>query len=248
MRRQKRERIQAINKIAHDQQVILKTDTAFHITEAYKATRTNIMFALAHQRCKKIMVTSSFPGEGKTTTCINLALTFADTGAKVLLIDADMRKPTVHQKLARINGKGLSHLISDFCTLEEAIQKKVKGTLDIITAGHIPPNPAELLASDKMGSLLDSLEDQYEYIFIDTPTLNVVTDATVLSHKVSGAIVVVRQEVTQHRDLQEALGKLNFVEAKILGLILNDITMSKNKRYGKYGRYSQYGYSLKEDI
>lgn len=234
--------------VEKEREMIVTAESSFHIKEAYKAARTNTMFSLAGQGCKKVIVTSSFPGEGKSTTCLNMAITFAQTGAKVLILDADLRKPTVHRKLDIANAKGLSHLISGFCTLEEAIIPTSNENLDIITAGHIPPNPAELLASDSMGDILEKLGEKYDYLFIDTPPLNVVTDATVLSGKVSGTIVVVRQEITHHKDLQEALGKLEFVGAKILGVILHDVKSQKNGRYGKYGkyskysRYSQYGY------
>lgn len=223
-----------------EREMIVTAESSFHVKEAYKAARTNTMFSLTGQGCKKIVITSSFPGEGKSTTCLNMAITFAQTGVKVLVLDADLRKPTVHYKLDVVNGTGLSHLISGFATLEEAIIPTSHANLDMITAGHIPPNPAELLASDSMGELLDKLEEKYDYIFIDTPPLNVVTDATVLSSRVSGTIVVVRQEVTHHKDLQEALGKLEFVGVKVLGIILHDMKAQKSGKYGKYGKYSKY--------
>lgn len=225
-----------------EQEIILTGESSFHIKEAYKATRTNIMFSLAGKGCKRIVVTSSFPGEGKSTTCINLAITFAQTGSRVLLIDGDMRKPTVHRKLDMTNGNGLAHLLSNFCTVEEAIQHTSYENLDAITSGHIPPNPAELLASEAMGELLETLEQDYDYIFIDTPPLNVVTDATVLSQRVSGTVVVVREGVTHHRDVQDAIGKLEFANAKVLGFILHDVKEGKGSKYGKYGKYSRYAY------
>lgn len=233
-----------INK-EHEKDMILTDTSSFHVKEAYKAARTNAMFSLTGKGCKKIIITSSFPGEGKSTTCLNLAITFAQTGSKVLVIDADLRKPTVHRKLDISNNNGLSHVISGFCELHQDLIKTTHyKNLDVITAGHIPPNPAELLSSETMAQTLSQLEEQYDYIFLDTPPLNVVTDATVLSPIASGTIVVVRQDKTHHRDLQDALGKLEFVNAKVLGIILHDIKETKSGygKYTKYGKYSQYGY------
>lgn len=224
-----------------EQEMILNNQASFHVKEAYKAARTNAMFSLAGKGCKKVVITSSFPGEGKSTTCLNLAITFAQTGSKVLVIDGDMRKPTLHRKLDIFNENGLSHLLGDFCKTEEAIIHTTYENLDIITSGHVPPNPAELLASEAMRMLLGELEQNYDYIFIDTPPLNVVTDATVLSNTVSGTIVVVRQGVTHHKDIQDALGKLEFAQAKVLGFILHDVKENK-QAYGKYGKYSRYAY------
>lgn len=233
-----------------DNLLILNQTSSFHVQEAYKATRTNTMFSLSGKGCKKIVVTSSLPEEGKSTTCSNLAITFAQTGSRVLIIDADMRRPTIHRKLDILNTNGLSNLLGGFCTLQEAILHTEHDNLDIITSGYLPPNPAELLASEAMNELLMLLELKYDYIIIDTPPVNVVTDATVLSHKVSGMVVVVRQERTHQKDLQEAIGKLEFAQAKILGFILHDVKENKRNykkygkdgKYGKYGKYSHYGY------
>ena len=220
--------------------LILSDRASFHIKEAYKATRTNTMFSIAEKGCKKIVVTSSFPGEGKSTTCINLAITFGQTGSKVLIVDADLRKPTVHRKLDVQNTQGLAHLLGHFNEIEEVIIPTKYENLDVITSGHIPPNPAELLASETMGVILKKLSEKYDYIFIDTPPLNMVTDATVLSTAVSGTVLVVREGVTHHKDMQDALSKLEFANAKVLGLILHGV---KENQKGYYGKYSRYGYS-----
>lgn len=230
---------------ASEQAFILNQEASFHVKEAYKASRTNTMFSLPGKGCKRIVITSSFPGEGKSTTCLNLAITFAQTGSKVLVIDADLRKPTVHRKLDISNEYGLAHLLGNFSEIKDTIQHSKYENLDIITAGHMPPNPAELLASDEMKELLDTLSESYDYIFLDTPPLNVVTDATVLSGVVSGIVVVVRQGRTHHKDIQDALGKLAFSEGKVLGFILHGV-QHQTKGYGKYSSYSRYGYSAYE--
>lgn len=231
--------------VKHEKELILNNEASFHIKEAYKASRTNTMFSLPGKGCKKIVVTSSFPGEGKSTTCINLAITFAQTGSKVLVIDADLRKPTVHRKLEVYNERGLAHLLGHFSEIKETIIASKYENLDVIIAGHIPPNPVELLGSDAMSELLDTLSETYDYIFLDTPPLNIVTDATVLSTMVSGTVMVVRQGITHHKDVQDALGKLEFAHAKVIGIILHGV-QENNKgynKYSKYSRYSQYGYS-----
>ena len=227
----------------HEKELILNETASFHVKEAYKAARTNTMFSIAGKGGKKIVVTSSFPGEGKSTTCLNLAITFAQTGSKVLVMDADLRKPTVHRKLDVQNTTGLAHLLGHFNEIDEVIVPSKYENLDVITSGHIPPNPAELLASETMETILDKLGEKYDYIFIDTPPLNVVTDATVLSKAVSGTVLVVRQGVTHHRDMQDALGKLEFANAKVLGMILHGVKENQKGYYGKYGKYSRYGYS-----
>lgn len=243
----KRKQKNNLNKAQNEKAFILNEETSFHVQEAYKASRTNTMFSIPGKGCKKVVVTSSFPGEGKSTTCINLAITFAQTGSKVLVIDADLRKPTVHRKLEVNNERGLAHLLGNFCHIKETIIPSKYENLDVILAGHLPPNPAELLASEAMKNILDTLGGHYDYIFLDTPPLNVVTDATVLSNIVSGTILVVRQGETHHKDVQDALSKLEFANAKILGLILHGVQTNSKKyskygKYSKYSRYSQYGY------
>lgn len=223
-----------------EKNLILNESAGFHVKEAYKAARTNIMFSIAEKGCKKIAVTSSFSGEGKSTTCLNLAITFAQTGSKVIVIDADLRKPTIHRKLDVENTKGLAHLLGHFNEIEEVITPTIYENLDVITSGHIPPNPVELLASETMSGILDTLSEKYDYIFIDTPPLNVVTDATVLSKAVSGTVLVVRQGLTHHKDIQDALSKLEFANAKVLGIVLHGI---KEKQRSYYGKYSDYGYA-----
>ena len=240
-KRLRKEGNQAQKTIEQERAMILKDTTGFHIVEAYKATRTNIMFSLANTKCKKIMVTSPLLKEGKSTTTINLAISFAQTGAKVLVIDCDLRKPTIHRKLGISSPRGLSHVISGLAPLdgEDVIQKEIYPNLDVITSGHIPPNPAELLGSVDMAEVVCKLEERYEYIFFDTPPINIVTDASALIPWVSGCVIVVRQGQTQQRELKDAVAKLNFIGTKILGVVLTGAKGREGKR--KYGKYSKYG-------
>lgn len=226
------------NKINLRKKTQLSDRTPFSVKEAYKLARTNILFSLADEGCKYIAVTSAYPSEGKTTTATNIALSFVQMGKRILLIDGDMRKPQVQNIFSVDNQVGLSNVLGGFAEPEEAI-KRLESELHIMTAGHIPPNPVELLASKRMEKLLQDLGTCYDYVFIDTPPINVVTDAIVLSEKLSGVVVVTKEEQSRHQELEEALGKLSFAKAKILGLILTSAA-AKGGRYGKYSKYGKY--------
>ncbi len=218
---------------------------SFNIKEAYKSTRTNIMFSLAaNEGCKVIIVTSSIPGEGKTLTSINTALTFAQTGAKVLLIDCDLRKSKIHKYMQVDNKVGISNVLGSFASLDECIKHSDEYNLDYITTGHTPPNPLELLSSDKMKETIETLRERYDYIFIDTPPVNVVADTTAISNLCDGVLFIVRYKYTTHDMLYKAISSIEFVNAKILGFLLNDVDMA-NYTYAaksKYGRYSYKSY------
>ena len=219
---------------------LLNQDTNFTISEAYKALRTNIIFALGDKgdACKKIIITSASPGEGKTTTCLNLAIAFAQTGSKVLVIGADMRKPRAYRHLQIERKNGLSDVLCGLATLDQAIKHCAPQGIDCITSGQIPPNPMELLSSAKMGEILDELSKKYDYMFIDTPPVSMVADATALSKYVDGVIVIARQNYTIHETLERARDSLEFAEAKILGYVLNDVDILSDR----YGAYKRYGY------
>ncbi|MDD6484306.1 MAG: CpsD/CapB family tyrosine-protein kinase [Clostridiales bacterium] len=232
--------------LKRNQAAILNSKTPFIIKEAYKIARTNIIFSVSGsgtEECKIIAMTSACPGEGKTTSCLNLALTFAQTGARVLLIDGDLRKPRIHQYLGVIKTNGLSTVLSNQKTFDEVVYHDVKYGLDCLTAGSIPPNPAELLASDAMQALLENLKYRYDYIFIDTPPVTVVTDATALSKYLSGLIVVVRDGYTEHDSIDHAINLLRIADAKILGFFLNDVDPA-TANYGNYNKAygRRYGY------
>lgn len=214
----------------------------FAVKEAYKLARTNILFSLAEDGCKSIAITSAYPGEGKTTTATNMAISFAQMGKKTLLIDGDMRKPQIHHVFTLDNQVGLSNVLGGFATVEETIHPLESG-LRVITSGHIPPNPVELLGSKRMKELLEDLGQHYDYIFIDTPPTNLVTDAIVLSQIASGTIVIAKQGYSKKHELEEAISKLKFAQAKLLGFILtgDDSRKGKYSKSTKYGKYMGYG-------
>lgn len=203
--------------------------------ESYRILRTNIMYSSFDKKIKRILVTSSEPGEGKSTTSGNLALAFAQDEKKVILIDCDLRKPSLHKKFRISNNRGLSDVIIDRDKLNKCIQKRTE-YLDILTAGKIPPNPSEMLGSQAMSSLLDELSNVYDVIILDSPPVLAVTDAQILSTKVDGVVLVVRAEKTKKDTVLAAKGVLDKVNANILGTVLNGGDKNKDNYYYYYGQ------------
>ncbi|MBR4720984.1 MAG: CpsD/CapB family tyrosine-protein kinase [Clostridia bacterium] len=228
---------------------VLDDKTDFLVREAYNAARTNIIYSIGSEKgCKKIIITSASPHEGKTTTSLNVAITFAQTEAKVLIIDADLRKPRINRHLGLPREDGLSDLLCGLIDIDKAIKHSDKYNLDCITSGHIPPNPTELLTSSEMGNVLEKLGERYDYIFIDTPPVTVVTEAAAMAKYVSGVIFVVRQNSTIYESINRARNSFQLANAKILGYVLNDVSATAYK-YGGYNRYGSskrgYGYGHK---
>lgn len=228
-----------LTKTEDPRESILNEKSSFRVLESYKRGRTNIMFSLAGEGGKCIVVTSSNPEEGKTTTCINLAITFAQTGAKVLLADCDLRKPRVHRHMEIRREGGLSDLLCGFTDVEKAVKKSSYDNLYVITAGEIPPNPAELLSSDKMKQTLEEMKQKYDYIFLDSPPIMAVSDSTILSQLANGVICVVRQNFTERDVLETSLQNLEFAGAKVLGFVFN-CTETATTSYGRYGKSYRY--------
>ncbi|MGN1318089.1 MAG: CpsD/CapB family tyrosine-protein kinase [Lachnospirales bacterium] len=232
-----------IDNVNDNVNVIVNDDTRFNIKEAYNELRTNVAFSISKKECKVICVTSALASEGKSTTSVNNAITFAKSGKRILLIDCDLRKPTVDKVLNIKSDKGLSDILVSESDIDEAICKQVYENLDVITSGKIPPNPVELISSEIMADTIEKLREKYDYIFIDAPPVNVVTDAALISKYTDGVIVVVRQYVAEKNMVRDAVNKLKFVNAKIIGFVLNDVTSSKTGYgYYKYGKKSRYGY------
>ena len=200
--------------------MMLSDKTDFGVVEGYKAARTNLMFLGGGEKCPVIAFTSSIPGEGKTITCINMAITFAQAGFKTLLIDADMRKIQLYHYFSVPAKPGLSEVLAG---LEDVlpIHDTPYENLKLMTGGTIPPNPAELLMSKKMDEMLETLRVDYDYIFIDTPPVLAVTDAAALAPKVTGLVMMSRQDYTKTEDIRLALEDLNHVGAKVVGILFN---------------------------
>lgn len=218
----------------------------FAVVEAYKTIRTNLMFLLSQNNGKVIAFSSANAGEGKSTTSVNVAIALSQLGGKVLVIDADMRRSSIHKKLHLDNQVGLANVLASLADCESAI-KSVNENLDIMTSGSIPPNPSELLGTEKFDALLAQLKEVYNYIVIDTPPINVVSDALIVAPKTDGLVLVVRDAYTPHDTIHRAIDAAEFANIKLLGTILNGADAKTARRYSyrrySYGyKYYQYGY------
>lgn len=221
--------------------LITKSDNPM-LSEALKSARTNLMYSLANtEGGKSVVVTSCLAAEGKTTTCINLAVSLAQTEARVLLIDADLRRPRMHTYLDKKNKAGLANYLGGFCELDAIIHCADDLNLDYITAGDLPPNPAELLSSQKIKTLVDAVKERYDYVLFDTPPINLVTDATALIQLTEHAILVCKCGTTITTEIKKALSKLEFANAKILGFITIDqrSNTKKAKDYSEYYKHRE---------
>lgn len=201
--------------------------------EAYRSLRTNIQYSSFDKEYKIIVVTSSNPSEGKSITAGNLALTLAEGEAKVLLVDCDMRKPSLYKKFKLTNIYGLTDVLLQKKKVMD-VAHNYKDNLYIITSGKIPPNPAEMLASKSMTLFLEEMKNNFDYIVLDAPPVNVVADPQILSTKVDGTLLVVRAGVTKKDDVQSSISTLKKVNADIIGTVLNAVENSKNKYYYYY--------------
>ncbi|MBR3941752.1 MAG: CpsD/CapB family tyrosine-protein kinase [Clostridia bacterium] len=238
-------KLRAKKEIVSELDHILSEQTNFETAEAYKTIRTSIMFSLPKlQGGKVIGVTSAIPGEGKSTTVINMGITFAQMGAKVIIIDCDMRKPKMHRYLQIELGEGMSNVICGFSELKNVIRKNVRPGLDCITAGEIPPNAAEVLSSEAFTSIIEELKVTYDYILVDTPPVTVVTDASVISKRCAAMVLVVKNDYTTYDMVDEMLKRLHKVQAKIIGFIMTN-SNSKHNRYGSYVKRYKYKYGYK---
>jgi len=241
----KRNLIQMIYSIIHKNLTrndrTLKEDTAFLITEAYKELRTNLRYTMRKDGCKRILINSPISQDGKSTICTNLGITIAQTGARVLLIDCDLRKGRLHNFFSMRSNPGISELLIGLVKEKDAIQNTMYDNLQVITMGKIPPNPAELLASGQMEELLKSLEKNYDFIIVDAPPVNVVSDALSLIKLVDGVILVVREKFTSHPNIVSAISKIEFIEAKIIGFVFNGVSIKRGSKSN-----SEYYYTSKK--
>lgn len=204
------------------------------VAEAYRSLKTNIQYSSFDKEYKTIVITSANPDEGKTTTAGNLALTLSEGESRVLVIDCDMRKPSLHKKFKVTNSYGISDILIKKKTVKEAAHNYNKN-LTIITSGSKSPNPAEMLASKAMTAFLEEMKEYFDYIVLDTPPLQAVADAQILSTKVDGSIIVVRAGITKKGDIQNAVSILKKVNASIIGTVLHAVDNTNNKYYYYYG-------------
>ncbi len=217
----------------------------FQIVEAYKTIRTNLQFALSVAERKIVLISSAEPGAGKSTTSSNLAVAVAQTGARVLIIDGDMRKPTQHKIFRVSNNKGLSQVLSSLCSFEEALHVGVLTNVDVLCAGLIPPNPSELLGSRNMVALLDQVSERYDYIIIDTAPLAVVSDALTLLDQVAGVVLVARQRQTTYELLEKSVQSVRQMEGNVLGVVITNVQLREKLAGSQYYKKSYYSYESK---
>ena len=235
-------KIQLISKkIIKKKNTVVDENIKFIYTEAFKSLRTNLRFTLLKEGCKKIIISSPLPGDGKSTTSINLGITIAQTGSKVLIIDCDLRKGHIHNYFNIKYRPGLSDALSGLAELKDVTKTTSFENLDIIPLGSISPNPSELLSSSQMEKLLMVLEKEYNYIIFDTPPVNVLSDSLSLVKYSDGLLLVVREKVTSHMNIKNALDKFNLSHGNILGFVLNDIKTNQAKKLDYY--YYHYGAS-----
>ena len=220
--------------------LVTQNDPKNPAAEAYRVLRTSIQFAQTGKELKTIALTSCTPNEGKSTTVANLAVVLTQAGKSVLLIDCDMRNPTVHKNFKLSNKVGLSSCISMGTALEDAVQATGITNLEALTSGVIPPNPSELLGSERMQQILERAREEYDYVLIDTPPVLPVTDALVLSRIVDGVVLVLDSGEVKVEMARDVKNQLVHAGANILGVVLNKVR-SEHHGYG-YGYYYYYGH------
>ena len=228
----KKEKKKLINS---KRKLITKLEPMSPISEQYRTIRTNINFSSVDQDINTLMVTSSGPGEGKSTTAANLAVVFAQQGKSVLLVDADLRKPTVHYTFNLPNTSGLTSVLTNGISLEEAVRSTDIKDLFVLTSGPIPPNPSELLGSKKMKIFLENAITDFSIVVFDTPPVLAVTDSQILANQCDGTILVVSSQKTEKELAIKAKELLESAKAKLLGVVLNNKKLQKNQQHYYYG-------------
>lgn len=227
----------------------LHKNLEFTATEQYKILRANLSFTIPENvKCPIIGVTSSIRGEGKSTTAVNLSYVLAENGKKVLLIDGDLRIPSIAKKMGIESAPGLTNLLMRFESRQlVSFQSSILENWYIIPAGNIPPNPSELLGSAKMEKLLEILSEEFDYIIIDLPPVNIVSDALAISRYITGMILVVREEYTEKKEFEACSRQLELSNVKVLGCVMNGAKTGSGS-YGKYRRYyKKYKYYKSEN-
>ncbi len=205
------------------------------VAEQYRTIRSNIQFAAVEGELRSLMVTSSEPAEGKSTTIANLAVVMAQQGKKVLLVDADLRKPTVHYTFQVANTVGLTNVLLKQTELLSTTQETDVENLHVLASGPIPPNPAELLGSRSMNALIEEATTHFDVVLFDTPPVLAVTDAQILANQLDGVVLVVKSGKTERDNAIKAKELLTHAKAKVLGVVLNQKEVKQSQYYYYYG-------------
>lgn len=215
--------------------LVTKVKPKSPVSEQYRTIRTNILFSAVDDDLKTIMFTSTAPGEGKSTTAANIAVVFAQQGKKVLLVDADLRKPTIHYTFNLMNIHGLTSVLTKRCTLEEAIEDGGVENLYVLTSGPIPPNPAEMLSSRAFEKFFETVKEQFDFVIFDTPPILAVTDGQIIANKCDGTILVISAGKTEKLAAKKAKELLLNAKGKLLGAILNNKKQDQTHYYYYHG-------------
>jgi capsular exopolysaccharide synthesis family protein len=206
--------------------------------EAYRTLRTSIQFAGLDHKCRSIVVTSSSPGEGKSTTVANFGVVTAQTGSRVCLIDSDLRRPTLHRIFGLGNSRGLTTALLEGLAFAEVAQPTAVPGLSVLTSGPLPPNPAELVGSNRMREALDGATGDYDMILLDSPPVVSVADAVALATFADGVVMVVQAGKVPHEVIRRATSQILAVKGRILGVVMNGVNLKRDGYYYDYYRYS----------
>lgn len=217
---------------------IVENKPKSHVSEAYRTLRTNIQFSTFDNEIKSILITSAGPSEGKSTTAGNLAFAMAQTGKKVILLDCDLRKPSIHKKFSISNKSGLSDYLIGEVNFEDVVVKYCDN-LHVIPCGTIPPNPVEMISSNKLKNFIQECKELYDCVILDTPPVVAVTDAQIISAEVDGVLLVAAAEQTDKSAMLKAKELLEDAKANIIGSVLTKVKIKSSYGYGKEYYYSE---------
>lgn len=229
------------NVVFDAEKMLLSERSPFSMQEAYKTLRTNVAFSLPGSDCKCIGIASANRGDGKSSIAINLAISLAQINKKVILVDCDMRLPTVASKLGEQSTPGLSNYLSGDCT-DIPVVNVVKNGIDIVPSGNIPPDSTTLISSKEMEKLVNILKESYDYIVFDFPPINIVSDAVMMSGLIDGYLIVVRHNSSEYQMIGETVRQMHFADAKIIGFVYNGKGEEK-KYYRGRNKYYYKSYS-----
>ncbi|MDR0913754.1 MAG: CpsD/CapB family tyrosine-protein kinase [Oscillospiraceae bacterium] len=239
--------------LAANDKSTLHQNLEFTAIEQYKLLRTNLNFTLPQgEKCPVIGITSAMRGEGKSTTAINLSYVLAEKGSNVLLIDGDLRMPSVAKKMKINNDRGLTDLLMGSDARMSDFRSELLSNWYVVPSGDIPPNPSELLGSKRMQLILNELKQSFDYIIIDLPPVNLVSDALSISEMLSGMVVVIREDYSEKKDIADCFRQLSFSDVNVLGCVINSSksgsgTYNKYKKSRSYKKYVYYRTSSKDD-
>ncbi len=214
---------------------LLSKETSFAVQEGYRVLRTNVMFSLPGEGCKCVGVTSPVPGDGKSTTAANLAIALSQIGKKVILVDCDMRLPTVAATFGIPVEPGLSDFLTGQAKIEEAVRRCSDYGISILPSGNLPPDATGLLEDKQLDSLFSALKKIFDYIIVDLPPVNTVPDAMILSKYMDGFLIAVREQKTKHREIDQMLRQIHLADVRVLGFV-NTGASIKNSGYYYYSK------------